>query len=93
MSMPTSDDDMSLREIARTLADFRHEFRNQVAQLVRTDVYRAEREADRARIAALEKMRERDDEDKTSSRRQTNYAITAAVLSFIGSLLLVLLTR
>ena len=56
--MPTPDDDMSLREIARTLADFRQEFRAQVTQLLRADVYRAEQAAMEIRVGALEKDRD-----------------------------------
>lgn len=91
--MPSADDDMSLREIARTLSDFRQEFRSQVAQLVRADVYRAEQAADRARLAALEKTDERRDSDSGANRRLVIGAIIAAALSFVGSLLLVALTR
>lgn len=91
--MPSSEDDMSLREIARTLSDFRNEFRSQLAQLVRADVYRAEQGADRARIAALEKADERDDNEQAANRRLVIGAFIAAALSFIGSLLLVSLTR
>jgi hypothetical protein len=91
--MPTPDDDMSLREIARTLSDFRQEFRSQVAQLVRADVYRAEQAADRARIGTLEKAGERDESDRSADRRLVIGAFVTAALSFIGSLLLVALTR
>jgi len=66
--MPSTDDDMSLREIARTLSDFRSEFRSQVAQLVRADVYRAEQAADRARIAVLEKDAEREESERAAER-------------------------
>jgi hypothetical protein len=91
--MPSLDDDMSLREIARTLADFRAEFRSQLAQLVRADVYREAQAADRARLTALEKAGERDATDAAANRRLVIGAFVAAALSFIGSLLLVALTR
>jgi hypothetical protein len=91
--MPSTDDDMSLREIARTLADFRQEFRSQVAQLVRADVYRAELGAVVARIAAIEKAAERDESERSASRRLVYGAFLAAALSFVGSLLMVALTR
>ena len=93
MVMPSPDDDMSLREIARTLADFRQEFRSQVAQLVRADVYRAEQAADRSRLAALEKADERRDTDAGANRRLVIGSFIAAAMSFVGSLLLVALTR
>lgn len=91
--MPTPDDDMSLREIARTLADFRAEFRSQLAQLVRADVYREAQAADRARLTALEKAAERDTLDQAANRRLIIGAFITAALSFVGSLLMVALTR
>lgn len=102
--MPPTDDDMSLREIGRTLSDFRQEFRSQVAQLVRTDVYRAEQTADRARIAVLEKDAEREEADRTaartrldadraSDRRLVYGAIVSTAASFVGSLLLIVLSH
>lgn len=86
--MPSADDDMSLREIARTLADFRLEFRSQVAQLVRADVYRAELAAVVARIAALEKAAERDEADRAASQRQRTGAIIMAAASLVVALIL-----
>lgn len=91
--MPGFEDDMSLREIARTLSDFRNEFRAQIAQLVRADVYRAEQAADRARIAALEKAGERDEAEQAASRRLIYGAFITAALAFIGSLLIAALTH
>lgn len=88
MSMPSADDDMSLREIARTLADFRLEFRSQVAQLVRADVYRAEQAAHMARTAALEKDRERDDTERAAMRRLMLGALVTAAASIVTSLML-----
>lgn len=84
--MPTPDDDMSLREIARTLSDFRQEFRSQVAQLVRADVYRAELAAVVARIATLEKAAERDEADRTANQRQRTGAIIMAAASLVVAL-------
>ena len=86
--MPSPDDDMSLREISRTLSDFRQEFRSQVAQLVRADVYRAEQAADRARLAALEKAVERDETDRTANRRQITGAVIMAAASLLVALVL-----
>lgn len=89
--MPPTDDDMSLREIARTLSDFRAEFRSQLAQLVRADVYRAEQSADRSRLGALEKAEERRESDAAANRRLAIGSFATAALAFIGSLLLVAL--
>lgn len=91
--MPDVDNSVTLQEIGRTLQDFRSEVRSQLQQLVRTDVYRAEQAADRARIAALEKASERDDESRANDRRLVFGSLASAALSFVGSLLLVLLTR
>jgi len=88
MGMPTPDDDMSLREIARTLADFRFEFRNQIGQLVRADVYRAEQAAAIARIAALEKGAEREESERASTRRLLLGALITAAASVVTSLML-----
>lgn len=84
--MPTPDDDMSLREIARTLADFRNEFRSQLSQLVRADVYRAELGAVVARVAALEKAIERDETERAASRRQLTGAVIMAAASLVAAL-------
>jgi hypothetical protein len=85
--MPTPDDDMSLREIARTLSDFRQEFRSQVAQLVRADVYRAELGAVVARVAALEKEREREEADHKADQRQRTGAFIMAAASLVVALI------
>lgn len=89
--MPVSDDSVTLQEVARTLADFRAEFRGQLQQLVRTDVYRAEQAADRARIAVLEKRIESDDADKLAARRGVQMAVVGAIASAVASPLLALL--
>lgn len=79
--MPTSDDDMSLREIGRTLADFRNEMRQQLSQLVRNDVYRAEQAALQARIVSLEEAGKREDASKEAGRRQLQGAFYMAIAS------------
>lgn len=69
MGMPQQvDDTVTLQEIGRSLNDFRHEVRGSLQQLVRTDVYRAEQAADRARIAQLEKDIERLEQDRARDR-------------------------
>jgi Flp pilus assembly protein TadB len=75
--MPLPEGDTTPREIVQalkgvesSLADFRHEMRNQLQQLVRTDVYRAEQAADRARVATLEKDIERIEQDRSRERDQ-----------------------
>lgn len=51
--MPESDDAPRLGEIARTLVDFRNEFRSAIQELVRRDVYDAHRGSMETRIADL----------------------------------------
>lgn len=86
--MPTQDDDMSLREIARTLSDFRQEFRSQVAQLVRTDVYRAELGALVARVDSLQKAAERDEAERAAKSRQLTGAIVMAAASLVVAIVM-----
>ena len=76
--MAPTEDDISIREVARTIADFRSEFRGAVAQLVRADVYRAEQAALEARIKRIEEDKLRDESDKTSFRRLVYGAIITA---------------
>lgn len=91
--MPTADDDMSLREIARTLSDFRSEFRSQVTQLLRADVYRAEQAAMENRIVALEKDRDAADASANANRKLALGAVFSAVAMLVVALLLVGLGR
>lgn len=89
--MPTPDDDMSLREIARTLSDFRQEFRSQVTQLLRADVYRAEQMAMENRVAGLEKDRDAAEQGAAANRRLALGAVFTTVATLIAALLLVAL--
>jgi hypothetical protein len=100
--MPTTPgDDMSIREIARTLSDFRNEFRSQVQQLLRADLYRAEQAQVEHRLSALERDRERDEQERAANRvreeqeRAANRrlvvgAFMASGLSFVSALILAL---
>ena len=87
------DDEMSLREIARTLADFRAEFRAQVTQLLRADVYRAEQAALEVRLVSLEKDRDAADASAAANRRLALGAVFACVGTLVAALLLVALGR
>lgn len=84
---------MSLREIARTLADFRSEFRSQVTQLLRADVYRAEQAAMDNRVAALEKDRDHAEQAAGANRRLALGAVFTTVATLVAALLLVALGR
>lgn len=96
--MPAPDDDMSIREIARTLSDFRNEFRSQVQQLLRADLYRAEQAQVEHRLAALERDRERDEQERAAdrkraederhaNRRLVNGAFLSSALTFVAMLI------
>lgn len=89
--MPTPDDDMSLKEIARTLADFRQEFRSQLTSLMRTDVYRAEQAALTQRIVQLEKDHETDDMDRRATRKLALGALLTCIGTVVAALILVAL--
>lgn len=79
---------MSIKEIARTIADFRQEFRTGIAQLVRTDVYRAEQSAFDARVKRIEEDKARDESEKDSFRR----LVYGALITAGGSLLVTIVT-
>lgn len=86
----SNDDVPTLRELARTLADFRDEFRVQMTQVVRKDVHTVEHESLGAkcqvmsdRIARLEAMRLDDDKMKVSNRNQVYLSILGAGLSLV----------
>lgn len=87
--MPTHDEDVPrLAEIARTLADFRNEFRNAMSEMVRKDVYQAHMMNMQMQIDNLSKENKRISEDldrertdKVTDRREIRKALLAAVLS------------
>jgi hypothetical protein len=89
--MPTADDEMSIREIARTIADFRQEFRSQIGQLLRADVYRAEQAAFELRIVSLEKDRDASEQNAANTRRIAIGAVLTGVITVVVGLLLVAL--
>lgn len=92
--MPTADD-VTLQEVARTLADMRQEFRTQLATLVRTDVYRAEQAAMSDRIKRVEVDMERAEgekarevSEKDSFRRMVVGSFLAAGGTFVVALIM-----
>ena len=87
--MPT-DDEMSIREIARTISDFRQEFRAQVSQLLRNDVYRAEQAAMEARVKRIEEDRVREESERDSFRRLVYGAFVSAAGSLVVALIMFL---
>jgi hypothetical protein len=86
-----TEDDMSIREIARTISDFRQEFRSQIGQLLRADVYRAEQAALELRIASLEKDRDTAEANAVSTRKIALTAVFGAIGTIVAALILLAL--
>lgn len=97
--MPNHDEDTPrLAEIARTLADFRNEFRNVMSEMVRKDVYGANMASIQMQIDGLkaENKRvvedmERERLDRASDRREVRKAMLTAVFSGVVAVGLLLL--
>ena len=89
--MPAVDDDMSLKEIARILADFRMEFRSWQATVLQSAVYQADQRVIDLRLAALEKDRDAAEANAASVRRLALGAILTAVGTVIAALILIAL--
>jgi hypothetical protein len=89
--MPTADDEMSIREIARTIADFRQEFRSQIGQLLRADVYAAQQALVEQRISSLEKDRETDEARADGTRKIAIGAVFSAVATIVVALVMIAL--
>jgi hypothetical protein len=87
------DDDMSLKEIARTLADFRQEFRSQISQLLRADVYRAEKAALEVRLSSLEKDRDSAEQQAAATRKLALGAVLTCVGTILAALVMIAITR
>lgn len=84
--MPALDDSDTprLAEIARSLADFRQEFRNGLQDMVRKDVYQVSFTALESRVIGLEmRLREADAHGKSKSNLLYGTALTAGV-SLLG---------
>lgn len=88
--MPAADDDTpTLREVSRTLRDFRDEFRLQMNAMVRKDVHAVEHEALLTRLARLEADRESEVKEQGANRNRFYFAILGAGLSLLTSIILV----
>lgn len=95
-----TDDVPTLREMARTLRDFRDEFRNQMSMMVRKDVHAMEHQghavehqgiADKCkvlddRILKLESARESDDKTRATTRNQYYLSLFGTALSLVVAL-------
>src|SRR5687767_5508812 len=88
MTMPPidSDDVPTLREVSRTLRDFRDEFRLQVGMMVRKDVHAVEHQGLETRLARLENERETDKKDRSAMRNQYYFSVVGAALSLVVAL-------
>lgn len=85
------DDGPRLAEIARTLADFRNEFRSAMSEVVRKDVHSAQMAAVQLQIDMLTEAAERDRSDKTADRRAVrNAGVTAALSVGVAILMLII---
>lgn len=82
-----------LAEISRTLSDFRHEFREVVSKMVRTDVYLADIRTMDVRMTALQQDNQRladiIREERSDRRSLRNICLTALggmVISVLGTI-------
>lgn len=78
-----TDDAPSLNELARTLLDFRAEYRADRAAYVRLDLYRAEREAVLARLATVETEVKRGIDEKISEWAQVRNSTRASAVGAV----------
>lgn len=83
------DDVPTLREVSRTLRDFRDEFRIQMGNMVRKDVHAVEHEALLTRLSRLEADRESEVKEQGANRNRFYFAILGAGLSLLTSIILV----
>ena|SRR5687768_8816826 len=88
-----TDDVPTLREMARTLRDFRDEFRNQMSMMVRKDVHAVEHQgiADKCkiledRLMKVESGRESDDKTRATTRNQYYLSLFGTALSLVVAL-------
>lgn len=84
-----ADDVPTLREVSRTLRDFRDEFRIQMGMMVRKDVHAVEHEALLTRLSRLEADRETEKKEQGANRNRFYFAILGAGLSLLTSIILV----
>lgn len=86
--MPAGDDDTPrLAEIARTLADFRAEFRSAISDMLRKDVYQSDRQGLQMQIDAIKSDVEKDRTDRKTIRNLGLGAIFTALVSLVMTLL------
>lgn len=89
------DDTPTLKELFRTMMDFREEWRADKSQMVRKDVHQVEHESLLARLGRaeadvkkLETQAEARDKERTTLRNQYYFSVVGAALSLIVGLVL-----
>lgn len=87
------DDTPTVKELFRTMVDFREEWRADKAQMVRKDVHQVEHESLVARLSRaesdvkrLESQTEARDKERTTLRNQYYFSVVGAVLSLVVAL-------
>lgn len=85
------EDTPRLGEIARTLADFRHEFRTFTDQVVRKDVYNAHMASVQLQMDTLKAALHQMLEEKASDRREVRKALFTAIFSVITAVVVMVL--
>lgn len=85
---PYEDDDVpTLREMARTLRDFRDEFRNQMGMMVRKDVHAVEHENLMSRVVRIETAQVEQEKIRTATRNQYYLSLFGTGLSLAVALI------
>lgn len=86
---PYEDDDVpTLKEVSRTLRDFRDEFRLQMGMMVRKDVHTVEHEALLTRLGRLEAGRENDEKTRATTRNQFYLALFVGGLGLVSTIVM-----
>lgn len=92
--MPMEVDDVpTIKELFRTVMDFREEWRADKAQMVRKDVHAVEHEALLARLGRVESdlkkvetLLENREKERTTLRNQYYFSVVGAILSLVVAL-------
>lgn len=92
------DDVPRLAEIARTISDFRAEFRSAISDMVRKDVYTAhmasvqlQMDSLKQEIKRLDLELEKDQSDRVSDRRSLRNVTVGAILSTVVAIIVLIL--
>lgn len=83
---PEVDDVPTIKELFRTITDFREEWRADKAQMVRKDVHHVEHEALIARLGRLEADVAGKEKERATIRNQYYFSVVGAILSLVVAL-------